>query len=556
MTGASSDSEVMRRQVGGLRVFTVDLPEPAVAALVFRVGIADESLALRGITHLVEHLALFGSETIGSLEVNGFVDLNRTMLWARGSESEAVEFLRRVAATIRELPLDRLEDERRILQIESAGNHGRLLDRLLRLRFGGYGYGMGDYVEKGLGWLDGARVQEWANERFCAANAVCLLTRPIADGLEISLPEGAASRLPPLDHLPGIRFPVERTEGTGGIALTMIADRSWESVAALDFITRGLHNELRLQHGLSYAVSSDYLPLAGNAAHLTLTADCLDRYAVDVRTRMLREVDRLATKGPTQEALTEWQQGCEGALDNEQELASDELQRVANTILMGEKELTFEENHTTRRQLTPEAIAKSLTDALESAMLLVPEGTDGPPAGFQRLATRHHHIPAGKTFRFRRSGLNAQQRRRRLVISEAEICLVPYMADPVTIATKDCIGVERSDDSLTLFGRDGSWLQFNPAELTNETGAMNALTAIVPPQQFFAGSRISDSDIDWEPRSWPRRLLARAGGSILLFAVIVFAVGAIENFSRGNPAAGLLGLLVAALLALPLMRGR
>ena len=30
------------------------------AGLVFRVGWADESLATRGITHLIEHLALFG----------------------------------------------------------------------------------------------------------------------------------------------------------------------------------------------------------------------------------------------------------------------------------------------------------------------------------------------------------------------------------------------------------------------------------------------------------------------------------------------------------------
>ena len=49
---------VHRTEVDGVPVFWADGPGNAVGQLVFRVGQADEPLPLRGMTHLIEHLAL------------------------------------------------------------------------------------------------------------------------------------------------------------------------------------------------------------------------------------------------------------------------------------------------------------------------------------------------------------------------------------------------------------------------------------------------------------------------------------------------------------------
>ncbi len=61
---------------------------------------------------------------------------------------------------------------------------------LPRLRFGGHSYGMANYLEKALDWVDGERVQAWADQRFCAANAACLLSTRVPPRLELELAHG------------------------------------------------------------------------------------------------------------------------------------------------------------------------------------------------------------------------------------------------------------------------------------------------------------------------------------------------------------------------------
>jgi hypothetical protein len=49
---------IHRTEVDGIPCFWADLPEEFEARLSFRVGAYDETLATRGATHLIEHLAI------------------------------------------------------------------------------------------------------------------------------------------------------------------------------------------------------------------------------------------------------------------------------------------------------------------------------------------------------------------------------------------------------------------------------------------------------------------------------------------------------------------
>jgi len=49
---------IHRAEQEGLRIYWTESDGPFRAMLVFRVGFADEPLPLRGISHLVEHLAI------------------------------------------------------------------------------------------------------------------------------------------------------------------------------------------------------------------------------------------------------------------------------------------------------------------------------------------------------------------------------------------------------------------------------------------------------------------------------------------------------------------
>jgi predicted Zn-dependent peptidase len=139
-----------RTEIDGVTTFWTEAPSPFTAVLMFRVGRADETLATNGITHPVEHLALFplGQTTYQS---NGFVEDGLTAFFANGTREQVFEFITRVAKALSSLPLERLETEKRVLLTEGASSsYSGAHARLMTLRFGARTYGLGTYQEFGL----------------------------------------------------------------------------------------------------------------------------------------------------------------------------------------------------------------------------------------------------------------------------------------------------------------------------------------------------------------------------------------------------------------------
>lgn len=221
-----------RATVDGITTFWIQTPGPFQVALLFRVGVADETLPTRGITHLVEHLALYASST-RSDEANGFVDAERCVFYASGERGEVLDWLRRCAAALADLPLERLPAERRILRAEAvrgdnAGVHARLLD----MRFGADGYGLGNYRELGLRWLGDEEVSAWARARFTRGNAVMWMTGEPPEELELPLLEGERCPPPRVEPLPRVDRRRLISDGTGGCRLRRARE-------ALDAAQRG-----------------------------------------------------------------------------------------------------------------------------------------------------------------------------------------------------------------------------------------------------------------------------------------------------------------------------
>lgn len=162
-------------------MFCAEAPGPCTAALVFRVGTADERLPLHGISHLVEHLVLFG---VGSrpYEVNGLVDALRTTFHASGTQQEAMDFLTRVARAIADPPLTRLESERQVLRTELQGREPGFAERLLALRYGPAGHGLDAYEQHALTWAGAAEISAWMARDLTSGNAALWISREL-DGL-------------------------------------------------------------------------------------------------------------------------------------------------------------------------------------------------------------------------------------------------------------------------------------------------------------------------------------------------------------------------------------
>ncbi len=90
---------INRAEREGLRVYWTDTGGAFRAMLAFRVGFADEPLPLRGISHLVEHLAISPKRRL--YQFNGWAGIATTGFWAEGRPEEALETSRMCAGCSR-----------------------------------------------------------------------------------------------------------------------------------------------------------------------------------------------------------------------------------------------------------------------------------------------------------------------------------------------------------------------------------------------------------------------------------------------------------------------
>ncbi len=129
-----------RLEIDGVPVYWADAP-PFSAALLFRVGIADEQYLNRGITHLTEHMALdrFFSAPFA---FNGATSYEITSFSYQGDRTHFPRFVSDLAAHFSDPGVEHFDREREVLRSESAGRDPGAVPRLYRSRYGHRGPGL------------------------------------------------------------------------------------------------------------------------------------------------------------------------------------------------------------------------------------------------------------------------------------------------------------------------------------------------------------------------------------------------------------------------------
>src|SRR6476620_3926655 len=90
-----------RSLVDGVPVYWTDATTaPPTIALIFRVGFVYEAFGHRGVTHLVEHLALNGLRG-APYSFNGYVTSTTTVFTASGNAEDVVAFVRDLCRNLR-----------------------------------------------------------------------------------------------------------------------------------------------------------------------------------------------------------------------------------------------------------------------------------------------------------------------------------------------------------------------------------------------------------------------------------------------------------------------
>ncbi|HET7677842.1 MAG TPA: insulinase family protein [Candidatus Limnocylindrales bacterium] len=470
--------EVSRTEVDGIPAYWSEVPGDFTAGLIFRVGVADEELLTRGITHAVEHLAagVLGETPYPS---NAFVSGMRTVFHAAGPREEVTAHLRAVAAALTALPSERYDVELDVLRSEAEGFDPGTGVRAFMLRYGFQSHGLNAAPELGLHWLGPAEVQAWAHERFTRGAAALFFSgRPPTD-LSLDLPDGVLRPVPPAEHAPEVTYPAQVADDPGGLALDLTGPRESGFSAGLLTAERRLRQRLRHQEGWIYDLSSDYLPLdaeiAGGGLAMECGADRLER----VRDAVLEVMGDLSANGPTAAELAHHLDQYERQF-GDPDAGIGFLDLAATDHLLGKPDRTPASLRESHRELTPTGVAATLRELMERALLM------GPPE--LPLARGFHAYPAwsveraqGRSFRPVSGPLFGLLARERLIVGDDAATIDLGDGRLVTVSYATCAAaLHDGDHGRVLWGPDGVQLAIHADHWRDGARAIAALDALVP----------------------------------------------------------------------------
>ena len=371
---------------------------PQMVKLGFRVGHVDEPLPLRGVSHLIEHLVL---SPLGepAFSLNGRVSAAMTTFEADGTREEALGFVRGLTRRLADLPLDRLEEEKRVLAVEDMGYSPSAGAWMLNMRFGGDTYGRSVQRQIGLRALKGEALAAWRDEWFTRGNLAIWMTGEPPDSLGIELPDGPRRPLPEHRALPQLTLPALSFDGRHEVRLGLVGPESDAFRAAIAIGNRRLYADLCLARGIVYDIDADYEPVGANDVHATLSIGCRAAEAPTVLDALTQTFDDLEANGPADAELEhERELVRRTCLDFQAPLA--ELDGVLRDELHGRPLESNSEWLASVEALTADDCARALTAAWPTALIEVPDSVPEPPAGFSRYAATVPPLPrpAGPAF--------------------------------------------------------------------------------------------------------------------------------------------------------------
>lgn len=451
--------------VDGIPTLFAPREGPVTGGLVFRVGRADETLATAGLTHLVEHLALY-RHNLSGVHHNGETGPVWTVFHATGSADEVVEHLNGICASLRALPLGRLEVEKKILRTEAASRQGGRFTAMHLWRYGAQGYGLTGYDELGLWRLSADEVDHWARTRFTRDNAgLFLTTGEVPRGLDLRLPGGERLAPPqPSDALVGT--PAYFVGQPGGVVLDSVVDRSSAATVFEEVARRAIFDELRQKGGFSYTADADYSPRDGSTATITLYADALPEKQDAAVGAFVDTLARLRRGRIAAQEVHAARAVLHRSFDVP-EAGATMLPAVAVNLLLGAPTLSPEEHLAELDAVTVEDVQAVAEQVWAGALVQVPGGRLDW-AGAVAAPSWSDHAVSGESF------AHLEDPDVSLVVGDEGVSLVT-LEGAMTVRFDECVAmVTRPDGARHLTGADGFRVPVEPtlhAGLTSDVVA-------------------------------------------------------------------------------------
>ncbi|SFO21259.1 hypothetical protein SAMN05660359_02080 [Geodermatophilus obscurus] len=392
---------VQRTVIDGVPVFSAGGRERTTAALVFGVGLRDETFATIEVTHLVEHLAMAALPRT-HLRCNAVTDVDSTAFFATGRPDAVGAFLEAVCRALGDLPTDRLAAEAGVLQAESCAAGSSTVSALWAARYGLTGPGLTVSSGPGPEYLSEDTVRAHAARWFVRGNAALWCHGPLPTGLRLPLPAGPRPRR----RLPVPRpqdGPVWTRTDVPGVGLLLATDTPDDVALAVgvQVAAERLRERARHARGLSYAVDSLTLDLAPDRREVALVVDARSGRDAEVADLVWATVGELCAEGPARQEVAHAVAGLEAELD-EEDAVGTELADAAYCAATGLPFRPAAETLAAWRAVTPADVVAALRRAEPTAVLAVPDTAawDGPAGTVRRpLCGIVPELPEGTLFR-------------------------------------------------------------------------------------------------------------------------------------------------------------
>ncbi|WP_433213541.1 M16 family metallopeptidase [Dactylosporangium sp. CS-047395] len=447
---------------------------PTLAGLTFRVGQADETLARRGITHLLEHLVLHG-HGLTDYHYNGSTGVVVTTFHLQGGEDDIVAYLNGVCASLQALPMHRLETERQVLRAEERGRSSGAADSLALWRYGARTYGLPAYGEMGLPRIGPDELQWWARTWFTRQNAVLWVAgERIPPALKLALPDGERRPVPaPTTALRGT--PAYFCGDGNHVAYDGIVRRGTAGMVLSEVLERELYRSLRQEDGNSYTAATNYDPRGDGYAVVTAIADSVpDKQDavlggfVDVLAKLragrIEQADLDAVRAKAEDSLR-------GPMAD-----VGRLPLRAFDLLTGASLRSVEEVREQLRAVTVADVHGAALEMLGSGLLQTPHGHDAEWAGFAPAPVSSERAIEGPRYP------SVENPQIRLVVGASGVGLDREGRPPVSIPFDQCaVSLAHPDGGRQLIGVDSLTIRVEPTLFHIPPEALAHLDAALAP---------------------------------------------------------------------------
>ncbi len=479
-----------RTRIDGVPVFTAGGRERTTAALVFGVGLRDETFATTEVTHLVEHLAMAALPRT-HLRCNAVTDVDSTAFFATGRPAAVGAFLEGVCRALADLPTERMAAEAGVLHAEGCGTGSSTVSALWAARYGLTGPGLTVSAGPGPEYLTEQAVRAHAAHWFVRSNAALWCHGPLPEGLRLPLPDGPR----PVRRLPVPRpqdGPVWTHTDAPGVGLLLATDAPADPALAVgvDVLQERLRARTRHDRGLSYAVDSLALDLAPDRREVAVVVDARTGRDAEVAALLWQTLAELCAAGPTAAEVAHAVAGLEAELDDEHAVGA-QLADAAYCAATGLPFRAAADTLASWRTVSPAQVTAALRRAEPTAVLAVPDTAawDGPDPRVVRrpLCGTLPALPAGTPFRpplLRR--LFDPAERVLLVVSDDGLAHADADGDVHGIPWSRVEAVVPTDDGrgVSVVGRDLCCVRVHPDRYGRR--AVAAVLERVPPAALLA----------------------------------------------------------------------